>query len=84
LRAKYGIKLEWVIPFAPIPIIEIPGYSILSAIKACEKYKVTVHTEVKKLKAAKKEVYLDEFYKGIFIIGEFSGERVELAKDKIR
>jgi len=84
LRDKWGIKIEWVIPFAPIPIIEIPGYSRLSAVKACDEYKVKVHTEVKKLKAAKKEVYLDGFYKGIFLIGEYKGERVEVAKEKVR
>jgi len=84
LRDKYGVKEEWVKPFAPIPIIEIPGYSTLSALKACDEFKVKNHTEVKKLKAAKKEVYLDGFYKGIFITGMCNGERVETAKDKVR
>ena len=84
LCKKWGIKLEWVIPYAPIPIIEIPGYSILSAVRACDEYKVKLHTDVKKLKAAKKEVYLDGFYKGVFIIGEHAGEKVETAKDKVR
>ena len=44
LRKKYGIKIEWVIPYAPIPIIEIPGYSTLSAVKCCIDSKIKSHT----------------------------------------
>ncbi len=40
LRQKFNLKDEWILPFEPTPIIEIPGYSKLSAIKACEEYKV--------------------------------------------
>ena len=81
LRKKYGIELEWVIPFAPIPIIEIPGYSTLSAVKACDEYKVKKHTDTKKLHLAKKEVYLDGFYKGVFIIGDHKGSKVADVKE---
>lgn len=76
--------MEWVESFAPIPIIEIPGYSTLSALKACDFYKVKSHKDVVKLKKAKKEVYLDGFYKGVFITGLCKGEKVETAKPKIR
>ena len=84
LRKKFGVKLEWVIPFAPIPIIEIPGYSTLSAVRACDEFQVKKHTETEKLKKAKKEVYLDGFYKGVFIIPEWNGVKVQDAKEKIR
>ena len=42
------------------------------------------HKETKKLHDAKKEVYLDGFYKGVFIIGEYKGSKVADVKDKIR
>lgn len=84
LRKKHKIELEWVIPYAPIPIIEIPGYSTLSAVKACDQYKIKKHTDTKKLKLAKAEVYTDGFYKGIFIVGDYKGQKVCDVKDKIR
>jgi len=30
-----------VLPYAPIPIIDIPEYGNLSAVRACEEFKVT-------------------------------------------
>ena len=40
LREKYHLTDEMVIPFNPIEIINIPDYSSLSAVKACEEFKV--------------------------------------------
>lgn len=37
LIAKYGINPDWT-KFDPVPIIDIPGYSNMSAIKAHEEH----------------------------------------------
>ncbi len=39
-REKYGVKDEAVLPFEPVPIIDVPGYGDLSAVVACERLKV--------------------------------------------
>jgi len=40
LREKFGVKEEQVLPFNPIPIINIPEMGDLAAISACEEFKV--------------------------------------------
>lgn len=40
LRAKYGIRDDMVLPFEPVPIIEIPGFGNLSAVTICDDLKV--------------------------------------------
>ena len=40
LREKYNLTDEMVIGYDPIEIINIPDYSSLSAVKACEEFKV--------------------------------------------
>lgn len=40
LREKFGIKEEHVLPFNPIPIINIPEMGDLAAVKACDEFKV--------------------------------------------
>lgn len=40
LRDKFGIKEEWVMPFDPIPIIEIPEFGTLSALKIVDDLKI--------------------------------------------
>uniref|UniRef100_A0A0M3J9E5 leucine--tRNA ligase n=1 Tax=Anisakis simplex TaxID=6269 RepID=A0A0M3J9E5_ANISI len=70
-REKYGIKDEMVIPFEPIPIIQIPEYGNLAAVFMCEKLKVESQNERDKLEEAKKEVYLKGFYDGVGDVLEF-------------
>ena len=57
-REKYGITDEMVLPFEPVPIIEVPGYGELSAVAACDKHKVQSQNDGDKLAKAKEEVYL--------------------------
>ncbi len=71
-------------PFEPVPIIEIPGYSNLSAEKACEEFKVTSQNDKEKLALAKDKVYLKGFNEGLIIIGKFKGTRVKDAKNLVR
>jgi len=37
LREKYGITDEMVLPFDPVPIINIPEFGNLSAVSVCDK-----------------------------------------------
>ena len=83
-RQKYGIKDEMVLPFDPVPIIEIPEYGNLSAVTACEKLKVQSQNDKDKLAEAKELVYLKGFYEGTMIIGDFKGKSVQDAKPLIK
>ena len=83
-RQKYGITDEMVLPFDPVPIIEIPEYGNLSAVTACDKLKVQSQNDKDKLAEAKELVYLKGFYEGVMIIGDFKGKSVQDAKPLIK
>lgn len=83
-RKKYFISDEMVQDYEAVPIIEIPGFGNLSAKFMHEKLKIKNQHDAKKLADAKEETYMAGFYKGIMRVGEFSGEKVETAKPKIR
>ena len=84
LRKKFNLKDEWVLPFTPVEIIEIPGYSKLSAIKACEEYKVNGPGDKEHLAQAKDHVYTKGFYEGVFLVGKYVGQKVHEVKNLIR
>lgn len=67
-----------VLPFDPIPIIDIPGYSNLSAEKACDDLKVASQNDAVKLAEAKEICYQKGFSTGIMLQGTFKGEAVRL------
>jgi len=54
-----------VLPFNPVPIIEIPEFGNLSAIYACDKMKVNSQNDKELLEKAKEMTYLKGFYEGV-------------------
>lgn len=84
LREKFGLTDEMVLAYEPISIINVPGYSDLSAIDAYKTYKVKSMNDKEQLKKAKEEVYLKGFYSGIMKCGEYDGKPVQEAKNLVR
>lgn len=83
-REKYGIKDEMVMPFEPVPIIDVPDYGNLCAIKACDEFKILSQNDKDKLLEAKKAVYKKGFYEGIMIVEGYKGQKVEDVKKIIQ
>ncbi|CAG2119653.1 unnamed protein product, partial [Medioppia subpectinata] len=82
LREKYGIKDNMVLPFEPVPIIEIPDFGNLSAVKVCDDLKIQSQNDTQKLAEAKEKVYLKGFYEGVMIVGPHKGKKVcDIKKD---
>ena len=53
-------------PLSPqVSIIDIPGYSKLSAVTACEEFKVQSQNDKEKLEEAKEKTYQKGFYEGV-------------------
>jgi leucyl-tRNA synthetase len=64
-REKYGITDEMVLPFKPIPVIQIPGLGDISAQVACEQMNVQSQNDRIKLEKAKELTYTRGFYEGV-------------------
>ncbi|GJD05698.1 Leucine--tRNA ligase, cytoplasmic [Galdieria sulphuraria] len=84
LREKFHLKNEWVFPFEPVPVVDVPTFGDLSAKVACEKFHVRSQNDVDALKKAKDLVYLKGFYEGKLLKGPYAGELVQEAKAKIK
>ncbi|KAI1903034.1 hypothetical protein AGOR_G00023010 [Albula goreensis] len=84
LREKYGIEDNMVLPFEPIPIIEIPGYGSLSAPLVCDELKIQSQNDREKLAEAKEKVYLKGFYEGIMLVEGYKGQKVQDVKKPIQ
>ena len=56
-------------PFNPVSIIDIPNYSDLAAVKACEEFKINSMNDKELLQKAKDHVYLLGFYDGVLKVG---------------
>ncbi|KAF7559214.1 hypothetical protein G7046_g4935 [Stylonectria norvegica] len=79
----YGIKKEWA-ELEIIPIIETPSYGNLCAPFLVKKMKIASPKDTKQLEEAKELAYKEGYYQGTMIIGDFKGEKVEVAKNKVR
>jgi len=79
-RQKYGIKNEMVLPYDPIPIVNVPELGNLPAIVACEMFKVNSQNDKVQLAEAKELTYKKGFYEGVMLIEEFKGQKVEDVK----
>ncbi|KAK4336993.1 hypothetical protein RND71_044224 [Anisodus tanguticus] len=76
LREKYNITDEMVLPFEPIPIIEVPDFGNLSAKTVCEQLKIKSQNDRDKLATAKEKVYLKGFYEGVLLVGKYKNQKV--------
>lgn len=79
----YGIKKEWA-EFEIFPIIDTPSYGDLCAPFLVKKLKIASPKDTKQLEEAKELAYKEGFYQGVLKVGEFKGEKVEIAKPKVR
>ncbi|WP_400240188.1 leucine--tRNA ligase [Methanomethylophilus alvi] len=90
LTEKYGIPKDIVDAVVPVSIISIKGYGDFPAQSIIEKMKIPSVKDPAKFRElmdeAKKQVYKDGYHMGVMkdVCGEFSGIRVEEAKDKIQ
>ena len=79
----YKIKKEWA-ELEIVPIIKTPTYGDLTAPFLVKKLKIASPKDTKQLEEAKELAYKEGFYQGILVIGDFKGEKVEVAKPKVR
>ncbi|KAM6970712.1 leucine--tRNA ligase, cytoplasmic [Aplochiton taeniatus] len=84
LREKYAIEDWMVLPFEPVPIIDIPGYGSLSAPLVCDELKIQSQNDREKLAEAKEKVYLKGFYEGIMLVEGYKGQKVQDVKKPIQ
>ncbi|KAJ6126706.1 hypothetical protein N7523_002318 [Penicillium sp. IBT 18751x] len=79
----YGIKKEWAEKEIH-PLIDTPTYGNLTAPTLVKQLKINSPKDVTQLAQAKDLAYMEGFYKGTMLVGEFKGEPVSEAKDKVR
>lgn len=83
-REKYGITDEMVLPFKPVPILEIPEFGNLSAVFVYDQLKIQSQNDKEKLTQAKEMVYLKGFYDGVLLVGEFKGRKIQDVKKNLQ
>jgi len=83
-RAKYNIADEMVLPYEPIPIIDVPELGNLPAIVACDKFKVNSQNDKIQLADAKELTYKKGFYEGVMLVEELKGLKVQDVKKQVQ
>ena len=78
----YGIQKDWVLEV--VPVIRTEKYGDITAKTLVEQKKINSPKDAKLLAEAKEEAYKEGFYRGVMIIGDFKGEPVMEAKNKVR
>lgn len=84
LREKFNVPEECCVPFAPVPIINIPEFGDLSAVHLVDELKIQSQKDKDLLKVAKDKAYLKGFYEGKMLVGVAQGDTVEKAKPKVK
>uniref|UniRef100_A0A8C6QYE3 Leucine--tRNA ligase, cytoplasmic n=1 Tax=Nannospalax galili TaxID=1026970 RepID=A0A8C6QYE3_NANGA len=84
LRAKYGIRDDMVLPFEPVPVLEIPGFGNLAAVTICDELKIQSQNDREKLAEAKEKLYLKGFYDGVMLVDGFKGQKIQDVKKTIQ
>lgn len=79
----YNIDKEWV-AYEPVEIIETPNYGRNTAQKVIEELKIQSPKDRDALAKAKEIAYKEGFFQGTMVIGKYKGEKVEIAKPKVR
>ncbi|XP_053599926.1 leucine--tRNA ligase, cytoplasmic [Plodia interpunctella] len=83
-REKYGLKDDMILPFKPVPILEIPEFGNLSAVHLYDKLKIQSQNDKEKLTQAKEMVYLKGFYDGVLLVGEYKGSKIQDVKKNLQ
>jgi len=83
-REFYKIDEKWVNGIDVVPIIDIPDYGNMIAVKLCKDMKIQSQKDKAKLAEAKEISYKQGFNFGVFCIGEHSGKKVSEVKDIIK
>jgi leucyl-tRNA synthetase len=73
-----------VLPFDPVPIIELQPYGRLSAPTICAQMKIQSQNDRDKLLEAKDTIYMKSFYDGILVVGKYANTKVCDAKKLVR
>ncbi|XP_046624335.1 leucine--tRNA ligase, cytoplasmic [Neodiprion virginianus] len=83
-REKYGITDNMVLPYDPIPIIQVPEFGNLSAVTVYDQLKIQSQNDKEKLLTAKEMVYLKGFYDGVLLVGEYKGKKIQDVKKDLQ
>lgn len=83
-REKYGIADSMILPFEPLPIIDVPELGKLSAVYIYEKLNIQSQNDKDKLLEAKEMVYLKGFYDGVMLVGAHKGKKIQDIKKLVQ
>ncbi|ODV74633.1 leucine--tRNA ligase CDC60 [Cyberlindnera jadinii NRRL Y-1542] len=78
----YGIDKDWVRD--PVPLIKTEKYGNMCAEYLCKELKIQSPKDSIQLAKAKEAAYKEGFYSGIMDVGPYKGEKVEVAKPKVK